>query len=179
MAYLLQPTVPGLTFNSATGLLSGTPTTNDIYPVTYTVQDADANTVASDAGLMTFIISPCRSPSRSLHAIRGMPGRRGDLVWIENSQRTSAGWIRLRRLRDGLPLAGNDIIAPLPVTMEADGQVYTPYSCIAFDVTASGTAATDIEHIVALAEAHDCGIADDRRRDIASGLDSLMTAVRR
>ena len=39
-----------------------------------------------------------------------------------------------------------------------------------------GTAATDIEHIVALAEAHDSGIVDDRRRDIASDLDNLTIA---
>ena len=38
------------------------------------------------------------------------------------------------------------------------------------------TAATDIEHIVALAEAHDSRIADDRRRDIAADLDNLTIA---
>jgi len=70
----------------------------------------------------------------------------------------------------------DEIIAALPVTMKAGGQVYTPYSCIAFDITADGTAATDIEHIVALAEAHDSRIADDRRRDIASDLDNLTIA---
>ena len=43
-------------------------------------------------------------------------------------------------------------------------------------ITSAGTAATDIEHIVALAEAHDSGIADDRRRDIASDLDNLTIA---
>ena len=70
----------------------------------------------------------------------------------------------------------DDIIAALPSTMKANGQVYTPYSCIAFDITSSGTAATDIEHIVALAEAHDSGIADDRRRGFASDLDNLTIA---
>ena len=70
----------------------------------------------------------------------------------------------------------DEIIAALPPTMKANGQVYTPYSCLAFDITADGTAATDIEHIVALAESHDSGIADDRRRDIASDLDNLTIA---
>ena len=70
----------------------------------------------------------------------------------------------------------DEIIAALPPTMKATGQVYTPYSCLAFDITADGTAATDIEHIVALAETHDSGIADDRRRDIASDLDNLTIA---
>ena len=70
----------------------------------------------------------------------------------------------------------DDIIDMLPPTMKAGGQVYTPYSCLAFEIRADGTAATDIEHIVALAEAHDSGIADDRRRDIASDLDNLTIA---
>ena len=70
----------------------------------------------------------------------------------------------------------DEIIAALPPTMKANGEVYTPYSCLAFDITAAGTAATDIEHIVALAETHDSGIADDRRRDIASDLDNLTIA---
>ena len=71
---------------------------------------------------------------------------------------------------------GDDIIAALPATMRAAGQVYTPYSCLAFDIAPDGTAATDIEHIIALAEAHDSRIADDRRRDIASDLDNLTIA---
>ena len=70
----------------------------------------------------------------------------------------------------------DDIIDMLPPTMRAGGQVYTPYSCRAFHIRADGTAATDIEHIVALAEAHDSGIADDRRRDIAADLDNLTIA---
>ena len=70
----------------------------------------------------------------------------------------------------------DDIIAALPATMKKNGQVYTPYSCILFDITPAGTAATDIEHIVALAEAHDSGIADGRRRGIASDLDNLTVA---
>ena len=70
----------------------------------------------------------------------------------------------------------DEIIAALPPTMKATGQVYTPYSCLAFDITPDGTAATDIEHIVALAETHDSGISDDRRRDIASDLDNLTIA---
>ena len=70
----------------------------------------------------------------------------------------------------------DDIIGALPATMKAGGQVYTPYSCLAFDITPAGTAATDIEHIVALAEAHDSRIADARRRDIAADLDNLTIA---
>ena len=70
----------------------------------------------------------------------------------------------------------DDIITALPMTMKKDGQVYTPYSCIAFDITQDGTAATDIEHIVSLAEAHDSRIADDRRREFASDLDNLTIA---
>ena len=67
----------------------------------------------------------------------------------------------------------DDIIRELPPTMKANGKAHTPYSCIAFNVRRDGTAATDIEHIVALAEAHDSGIANNRRRNIASDLDNL------
>ena len=70
----------------------------------------------------------------------------------------------------------DDIIAALPATMKTAGQVYTPYSCLVFDIAPDGTAVTDIEHIIALAEAHDSGIADDRRRDIAADLDNLTIA---
>ena len=70
----------------------------------------------------------------------------------------------------------DDIIRTLPATMRSNGQVYTPYSCIAFAIEPDGTAATDIEHIVALAEAHDSRIADDRRRDIGADLLNLTIA---
>ena len=98
----------------------------------------------------------------------------------------------------------DDIIAALPATMKTAGQVYTPYSCLgvcavercrllaglvgrqsepkatisglAFDIVPDGTAATDIEHIVALAEAHDSRIADGRRREIGSDFDNLTIA---
>ena len=70
----------------------------------------------------------------------------------------------------------DDIIRALPATMRSSGQVYTPYSCIAFDIEPDGTAGTDIEHIVALAEAHDSRIGDDRRRDIAADLLNLTIA---
>ena len=43
----------------------------------------------------------------------------------------------------------------LPATMKADGQVYTPYSCKAFEIKTDGAAETEIEHIVALGEAHE------------------------
>ena len=53
----------------------------------------------------------------------------------------------------------------------------TPYSCLAFEIRTDGTAATDVEHIVAVAEAHHSRIADDRRRDIASDLDAGRSPV--
>ena len=64
----------------------------------------------------------------------------------------------------------------MPPTIKANGQLYTPYPCITCDITANGTAETDIQHIVALAEAHDNRIADDRRRAVASDLVNLTTA---
>ena len=38
LSYSLQPTVPGLTFNSATRVLSGTPTTDGTYSMSYKVE---------------------------------------------------------------------------------------------------------------------------------------------
>ena len=71
----------------------------------------------------------------------------------------------------------DDIIDMLPPSMKAGGQVYTPYSCLAFDIRPDGTAETEIEHIVALAEAHDSRIPDDQRRGIASDIDNLTIAA--
>ena len=172
LSYSLAPTVPGLTFAAATLTLSGTPTTAGSYNVKYRVEDGDANTAASDAATLTFTITV--QPAATLYV-----GCSAD----------AETWRGLRvcteRLRDGYDRDAfgtgyrsleDEIIAALPPTMKEDGQVYTPYSCLAFDVTPSGTAATDIEHIVALAEAHDSGIDDDRRRDIASDLDNLTIA---
>ena len=77
----------------------------------------------------------------------------------------------------GYTSLAHDIIAALPATIKVGDQVYTPYSCTRFDVTAAGTAATDIDHIVALVEAHDSRIAAHRRRNLASDLDNLTIAA--
>ena len=53
----------------------------------------------------------------------------------------------------------------------------TPYTCTRFTVTSSGKASTDIEHIVALAEAHDSGLAPSLRHALANDLDNLTLAV--
>ena len=58
----------------------------------------------------------------------------------------------------------DEIIDALP---KSDGQVYTPYTCTLFDIQADGTATTDIEHIVALAEAYDSGLAESQFRTFA------------
>ncbi len=68
----------------------------------------------------------------------------------------------------------DEIVAGLP---QVGGKVYTPYTCTPFDIEADGTAATDIEHIVALAEAHDSGITAGDRRALASDPLNLTIAV--
>ena len=70
----------------------------------------------------------------------------------------------------------DEIIASLPGTMKHAGQVYTPYSCLPFTIRTGGDAGTDIEHIVALAEAHDSHIDARRRRAFGSDLDNLTIA---
>ena len=67
----------------------------------------------------------------------------------------------------------DEIIDGLP---KSDGQVYTPYTCKLFDIRADGTAATDIEQIVALAEAYDSGLAESQFRSFAGDLDNLTLA---
>ena len=68
----------------------------------------------------------------------------------------------------------DDIIDDLP---KSGGQVYTPYTCTLFDIRPDGTAATDIEHIVALAEAYDSGLAESRFRVFAADVDNLTIAA--
>ncbi len=71
----------------------------------------------------------------------------------------------------------DEIIAGLP---KSGGQVYAPYTCTLFDIRvdirADGTAATDIEHIVALAEAYDSGLAESQFLTFAGDLDNLTIA---
>ena len=67
----------------------------------------------------------------------------------------------------------DEIIDGLP---KSGGQVYTPYICKLFDIRADGTAATDIEHVVALAEAYDSGLAELQFRTFAGDLDNLTIA---
>ena len=50
----------------------------------------------------------------------------------------------------------DEIIDSLPKSADSS-QVYTPYTCKLFDILEDGTADTDIDHIVALAEAYDSG----------------------
>ena len=172
LSYSLTPTVPGLTFAAATRTLSGAPTTAATYHMTYQAADGDDNTAASDAATLTFTITVQPAATPYLGCSADAETWRGLRVC---SERPRDGYDR-DAFGTGYSTLEDDIIAALPPTMKANGQVYTPYSCIAFDITPSGTAATDIEHIVALAEAHDSGIDDDRRRDIASDLDNLTIA---
>ena len=172
LSYSLSPTVPGLTFAAATRTLSGTPTSLGSYDMTYQAVDGDNNTAASDAATLSFTITVQESATLYVGCSADAETWRGLTVC---SERPRDGYDR-DAFGTGYSTLEDEIIAALPPTMKEDGQVYTPYSCIAFDVTPSGTAATDIEHIVALAEAHDSGIDDDRRRDIASDLDNLTIA---
>lgn len=66
-------------------------------------------------------------------------------------------------------------------TVNADGRTtafQTPYTCKRFAVDAKGKADTDIEHIVALAEAHDSGLAPSLRHALANDLDNQTVADR-
>ena len=172
LSYSLTPSIPGLTFAQNNRTLSGTPTTAGSYSVEYRVEDGDANTTSSDGATLTFAVNVQPPSSSYVGCSVDAETWRGLRVCTE---RPRDGYDR-DAFGTGYRTLEDDIIAALPATMKEGGKVYTPYSCIAFEITPSGTAATDIEHIVALAEAHDSGIADDQRRDIASDLDNLTIA---
>ena len=65
-----------------------------------------------------------------------------------------------------------EIIAGLPKT---GARFYTPYTCPVQDMREDGTADTDIDHIVALAEAYDSGL--DAERFLEFGSDPLNLTV--
>ena len=113
----------------------------------------------------TFIV-PVISPISIPNTWRGL---------LVSEERVRSGYNR-RAFGTSYSRLEDDIIRALPPSMKANGKVHTPYSCIAFDIRANGTAATDIEHIVALSEAHDSGISNTNRRAIASDLDNLTIA---
>lgn len=76
------------------------------------------------------------------------------------------------------------LIRTLPANLRevnADGDTtafLTPYSCKRFTVDTGGKAPTDIEHIVALAEAHDSGLAPSLRHALANDLENQTVADR-
>lgn len=69
----------------------------------------------------------------------------------------------------------DEIIATLPKNAAADS-VYTPYTCKLFEIEDDGTAATDIDHVVALAEAYDSGLDSTLFRDFGKDLANLTVA---
>ncbi|MYG80339.1 MAG: hypothetical protein F4187_00535 [Gemmatimonadetes bacterium] len=66
----------------------------------------------------------------------------------------------------------DEIIAGMP---KSGNQVYTPYTCTLYDIRENGTAATDIDHVVALSEAYDSRL--DRERFEEFGADSLNLTI--
>ena len=69
----------------------------------------------------------------------------------------------------------DEIIDSLPKSADSS-QVYTPYTCKLFDIEEDGTAATDIDHVVALAEAYDSGLPEELFKDFGKDLDNLTVA---
>ena len=67
----------------------------------------------------------------------------------------------------------DEIIEGLP---KSGSRVYAPYTCRLFVIRADGTAATDIEHIVALAEAYDSGLLASEFRAFGEDIENLTIA---
>ena len=68
----------------------------------------------------------------------------------------------------------DELIAGLP---QRGGQVLTPYTCTSYAIRPDGTAATDVDHIVALAEAYDSGLTRSRFREFGGDIENLTIAV--
>ena len=66
------------------------------------------------------------------------------------------------------------IIDSLP---KLGAQVYTPYTCTLYAIREDGSAATDIDHIVALVEAYESGLARDRFEEFGADILNLTVAV--
>ncbi len=64
---------------------------------------------------------------------------------------------------DGLPKLG--------------AQVYTPYTCTLYAIEGQGAADTDIDHVVALAEAYESGLARGRFEEFGGDILNLTVAV--
>ena len=112
LSYSLAPTVPGLTFATATRTLSGTPTSAGTYDKTYQAVDGDANTAAGDAATLTFTITvqPATTPvgcSANADTWRGLR---------VCSERPRAGYLR-DDFGTGHSRLEDDIIAALPSTL--------------------------------------------------------------
>ena len=105
---------------------------------------------------------------------RGCPD--GSPMWMALAvceERTRRGYDRDAFGRDYSRLE-DEIVASLRASDSA--RIHTPYTCTLFDIRPDGTAATDIEHIVALAEAYDSGLPASRFREFAADLSNLTIA---
>lgn len=87
LVYSLSPAVPGLTFDRATRVLSGTPTTPGTYPMTYTAKDpATGGTMES----VTFTIAVDARPLTNRDRVLGTWQRAED--WWEDDERVGT-WV--------------------------------------------------------------------------------------
>ena len=88
LTYTLSPTVPGLSFNPATRLLTGTPTSAGTHSMTYTVTDTDGDTDS-----LSFTITVAEPPPEDnytpLEGLRVTAGR------VQYSFFSAGGCIRL------------------------------------------------------------------------------------
>ena len=129
------------------------------------------------SALASFAVPAARAQSETPVCYDGAPTWQGLCVREEPETRT--GYVRADHADSEA-----ELIRGLPAnlrTMNAAGRAtafLTPYTCKLFTVDAKGKASTDIEHIVALAEAHDSGLAPSLRHALANDLDNQTVADR-
>ena len=96
----------------------------------------------------------------------------GAEVWRDLCVREERPRHRLRAARPRARTNEAEIIRRMPERMKRRGtgreggdEVLTPYTCAAFGIRPDGTADTDVDHVVAWAEALDSGLAPSLYRD--------------
>ena len=149
LSYSLEPALPGLAFDPATRELSGMPEAAGSYPVTYRVEDGDANTGTTDGDELYFTITVARAAEGDFVAVYDAAAG-GDQVFPVDAAALPAGRfsfaLDLRGAADDLEvylISTNPSADPLATPEIATGIATTP-STVAGDPT-------EREHLAAAA----------------------------